>query len=117
MDRKLISAVIIGVVLFSIGVALQVFAGQEGLRIILSFIIPFIVGVVAVGIKRGFVLGFVLSFVFAIVGLFIVSPESVRAMQDLNVAAAVLIMFLLFSVIAGVLGAVGGLIGGRVFRK
>lgn len=103
--------------LFVLGIALQVFGNQEGLRIILFFLTPLIVGIVATGVKRGFLLGFGLSFIFAIIGTLALSPDQVNAMRDINVALAFIILALITSVIDGALGAVGGFIGGRVFKK
>jgi len=110
----MIYAVIVGAVLFVIGIALKTFANQEGLQIILFFITAFIIGLVAVGIKRGFILSFALSFVFALVNALVTSPG---IFNDPNVIAAVVMLFLINSIIGGAIGAAGGFIGGRVFKK
>jgi len=115
LDNRIIYAAIVGAVLFALGIALRLFANQEGLQLILFFVTSFFVGIVVVGIKRGFLLSFVLAFIFALVNNLILSPG---VFNDPNVAAAVIIFLgLLPSLIGGALGAVGGVVGRRIFKK
>jgi len=112
----MIYAVVVGVILFALGIALRVFANQEGLQIILFFITAFIIGFIAAGVKRGFLLGFVLSFIFAIVNTAILMPEAFGATTDINVAMAFIVLNIINSLIGGALSAVGGFIGKRIFK-
>jgi len=72
---------------------------------------------VATGIKMGFLLSFVLSLILQFVSYAIISPETFRAFSNPNVAAALFVMTLVNSAIVGALGAAGGLIGNRIFKK
>lgn len=76
LDNRIVYAVIVGVVLSAIGIALRVFANQEGLQLILFFITAFFVGIVATGVKRGFLLSVVLSILYGIANIAVVSPEN-----------------------------------------
>jgi len=116
MDRKFIYAVIVGVVLFAVGVSLRLFANQEGLQVILFFITAFVIGVVATGVKRGFLLSFVLSLIYGIVNTAIFMPEAFTAVSDINVALAFVVLLLINAAIAGAIGAVGGFLGKRIFK-
>jgi len=110
----MIYAVIVGAVLFPAGIALRLFANQEGLQLILFFITAFVIGVVVTGIKRGFLLSFVLTFIYAMVNTWVFLPG---VFNDPNVVAAFIMFSLINSVIGGALGAGGGFVGGRVFKK
>lgn len=113
MDRKIIYAVIVGIVLFVLATALMVYANQEGFQIILFFLTFFAVGFIATGVKRGFMLSFVLAFIFSVLRSAILFPQN---FSDINVVAAIIILSLITSAICGVLGAVGGLIGKRILK-
>lgn len=54
LDRRIVCALIIGTVLFLFRIALLLFANQEGLRPILSYVTPIINGVVAASARRAF---------------------------------------------------------------
>jgi len=117
MDKKQIYAIIVGVILFAVGIALRT-ANQEGLQIILSFIIPLVVGAVATGVKRGFLLGSTLFLLFSIASIAFFSPENLQAAaSDASVAMAVILFsFVVPALIGGALGAIGGFIGKRLFK-
>jgi len=113
VDKKIIYAIIVGVVLFALATSLMLYANQEGLQIILFFLTFFIVGFIATGIKRGFILSFVLALVLSIVREAILFPQN---FNDVNVVAAILILSVIASAVCGVLGAVGGFIGKRILK-
>jgi len=113
MDKKIIYAVIVGIVLFVVAIALMIYANQEGLQIILFFMTFFVVGFIATGVKRGFLLSFILALIFSIAREATLSPQN---FNDINVVAAILILSVIASAICGVLGAVGGFIGKKIFK-
>ena len=117
MDKRIIYAVIVGAVLFAAVIALHVFTNKKELNPIFLLIPSFIVGIVAVGFKRGFLMSFALTLIFAIVGVSILQPEMLRGINDPNVVATFAIFFLIYSAIGGILGAVGGFAGRKIFKK
>ncbi len=116
MDKKIINAIIISVILFTLGIALRMFAKQEGLQIILYSIMVFIIGFVGTTVKRGFLLSFVLGFIFTFVNTMIFSPDFLKALGNSSVAMAFVLLTLINSAIGGVLGAIGGLFGKRILK-
>ena len=112
MDKKIVYAVIVGVALSAVVGALSSM-GMEGPQTILFFATFFLVGLVATGAKKGFLLSFVLSLVVSFVmnvgGAF-------QILSDINIVMAVLMFSAVSAAIYGALGAVGGLIGKRVFK-
>lgn len=113
----MIYAVIVAAALYAAVIALHISTNRQELNPIFLLIPSFIVGIVAVGVKRGFLFGFALTLIFALIGVSILSPEMLRAFSDPNVGAAIAIIFLIYSAIGGALGAVGGFVGGKVFKK
>ncbi len=112
LDNRVIYAVIVGVALSAVVMALRSL-GMEGPQTILFYATFFLVGLVATGVKRGFLLGFVLSLAVT----FVMSvAEAPQVLSDMNVVMAILKFSLFAAVICGALGAVGGLIGKRVFK-
>lgn len=118
MDKKIWYAVIVGVVLSVFGMSLRGFAKAEGPQLILFFLTFFIIGIFATGARRSFLLGFVLALIYALVNTLIFSLENFTAAAgSVSTALAILLIgFLVPSLAAGVLSALGGLIGNRVFR-
>lgn len=111
----MIYAVVVGAALYIVAISMKVFANQEGLQLILFFVAPFIAGIVGTGVKRSFLLTLVLSLIFAAVANY---QSFEPALKDVNILAAVVIAFMLFpSLIGGALGAAGGFIGGKIFKK
>lgn len=116
MDKKIIYAVVVGIILFALGIALRIFANAEGPSLILFYATFFIVGFVATGVKRGFILSFALAIIFASVTIAVFMPETFTSAQDINVMFAVIVFILIAAVIGGILGAVGGFLGKRIFK-
>jgi len=116
MNRKIVYAAIVGAVLFALGMALQMFANQGELRIILFFVTLFIVGVVATGVKRSFLLRFVLSLALTLVNIAVLAPETFRALSNASVAAAFILLALINSAIGEALSAAGGFLSKRLFK-
>jgi hypothetical protein len=118
MDKKLICAIVAGVILYAVGIALRFFSGEGGLQFVLSFATPFIVGVIVTGVRRGFLAGFILSVPYAVVSNSVLSPETYGAIgEDVSVAFALIALVLAYAVIAGALGALGGLLGKKIFEE
>jgi len=113
MDKKIVYAVIVGVALFALGMTLRIFANQEGPQIILFFITFLVVGLIATGVKRGLLLSFVLSLILSFASNAILSPQ---VFDDINVVMALLVFSLIASLMCAALGAVGGLVGKRIFK-
>lgn len=113
MDNKMIYAIVVGIILFGIVMALRLLANQEGLSLILFYITFFIVGLVATGIKRGSILGFSLGLVLAIIQTAISQPEF---FNNADFAMAQLLFSIVGALIASALGAIGGLIGKKTLK-
>lgn len=110
MDSRLPYAAAVGILLYAIDIFLrQISAGPA---LVLFFIAGLIVGIAATSVKWGFALTFVLTFVFQI----IVVAGTVNLL-DPNIFGALLALAALNSFIVSVLGGIGGLIGGMLFRK
>jgi MFS family permease len=117
VDKKVVYAIVIAVLIFAIGTALQKFANNEGAKLILFFVGLFAAGFIVTGVKRGFLLGFILAIAFTIANMAILSPESFGALSDVNVALAFILLTLINALIAAVLAAVGGFLGKRILKK
>jgi len=113
LDNKIVYAVIVGVALSAVVMALRSM-GMEGPQTILFFATFFLVGLVATGAKRGFLLSFVLS----LAASFAMNVDgALQVFSDINIVMAILMFSAVSAAICGALGAVGGLIGKRVFNK
>jgi len=109
-------AAIVGGALLLLGMALRGLADQEGLQIILLIPTFLVVGLLATGAKRGFLLAFVMTVVFAVVNNLLFTIENLKP-DNVSMAIAMLLLNVLFpALIAGVLAALGGLVGKRVFK-
>lgn len=117
MNNRVIYSIVIGAALYIAIIAMHVLTSTPELNPILFIIPAFIIGIIVSGVKRGFLLSFVLTFIFVLLGSFILSSETLRAASNPNVAAAFVIIFVIYAAIAGALGAVGGFIGSKVFKK
>jgi len=86
-----------------------------GSQLILMLVAPFVTGFLSGGIKKGLTLGFLVSFVMLVVEAIIIMPG---AFTDPNVVMAVLLMMALpWAGISVALGAAGGFLGKRIFKK
>ena len=112
MDKKIVYAVIVGVALSAVAMALRSMS-MEGPSTILFFATFFLVGLVATGAKRGFLLSFVLSLVVSFV---MNVGGALQILSDFNIVMAVLMFSAVSAAVCGALGAVGGLIGKRFFK-
>lgn len=119
MDNRLLSAAILGTILFTLGITLGLYTDLEGLRLTMLYITPLVIGIVAANIKRGFILGFVLSLVFlfisASLGLWPGVPLALT--RNPSIVIAVVTLTWISIAIGGALGALGGFLGRQAVRK
>ena len=116
MNRRTIFAVVVGVIMYSLLIVLaSIQKDLTGAQLILMLATPFVIGFVAVGVKKGLMLGFLVSFVMLIVEIVVIQPG---AFANPNVAAAIILMMAMpWALISTGLGALGGFLGKRVFKK
>ena len=116
MDKKIVRALIGGIAVYVLVIILAYIQRDlSGPQLLLMLVAPFVTGFLATGVKKGLILGFLISFVMLIVEALILMPG---AFSDPNVVMAILLMSALpFALISIPLGATGGLLGRRVFKK
>ena len=116
MDKNVIYAVVVGVVLYIMLVYLAYVQGElTGPQLLLMLIAPIVMGVLSGGVKKGTITSFVVSFLALLVEVVIMQSGT---FSDINVVMAVIIMMLLpWALISAGLGALGGLVGRRIFKK
>jgi hypothetical protein len=116
MDKNVIYAVVVGVVLYIMLVYLAYVQGElTGPQLLLMLITPIVMGVLSGGVKKGTITSFVVSFLALLVEVVIMQSGT---FSDINVVMAVIIMMLLpWALISAGLGALGGLVGRRIFKK
>jgi len=115
MDKQVVYALAAGIVMYFIIIYLAYV--QKDLTIhqlILIFVTPFVIGVLSGGIKKGLILSVVVSFVMLMIELIVIIPS---AFTDINVVLALMAMILPYVGISAGMGAVGGLLGRRVFKN
>jgi len=112
----MIYALVVGVVLYVLLVYLAyVERDLTGSQLVLMLATPLVMGVLSGGVRKGAFVGFVVSFVMLLVEVIVLQSG---AFSDVNVVAAVIIMMVLpWALISAGLGAVGGLVGRRIFKK
>ena len=112
----MIYALVVGVVLYVLLVYLAyVERDLTGSQLVLMLATPLVMGVLSGGVRKGAFVGFVVSFVMLLVEVIVLQSGAVT---DVNVVAAVIIMMVLpWALISAGLGAVGGLVGRRIFKK
>lgn len=118
MNKRTRRAAIVGAVLLAFGWLFRVIGNQEGVQILLFFPTFVLVGVVAAGVKRAMGISVTLASVAALVSN-LTGPDAPQgALKDPNQLAALVIFFVLIpALVAGGLGAIGGLIGRVAFRR
>jgi hypothetical protein len=105
MERRIYMGAAIGAVTYALRL--------EGPGIILFFIGSLVVGAICRNVKWGFTTSFVLTFLIQLAMTLLLSPG---VLSDLNIVMAVLGVSIINSVIHGILGGIGALVGQRIFR-
>ncbi len=116
MNIRTISAVVAGIIMYVLIIALaSVQRDLTGPQLVLMLATPFVIGFLSGGVKRGLMFGFLIPFIMLIAEGVILQPG---AFADPNVAMAVILMMALpFALISAGLGAAGGFLGRRLFKK
>jgi len=114
MKNRVRNGIIVGVILYALSQVLVFVAGMEGPGTILFWATSVIIGVICGSLKWGFTIPFVLPLAFQLVYVLLTGAGGLLAAPDR--IAAFLVMSGINSLIFGVLGAVAGLMGGRLIK-
>jgi len=115
LDKKIIVAIAVGIAVYIPVIYLaSVQRDLTGQQLILMLAAPFVVGIISGGVKNGLILGFLVSFIMLILESLVIMPG---AFSNPNVAMTVVVMTLPIAGISLALGAAGGFLGKRVFKK
>ena len=115
MDRMVVYTVSVGVLMYILVIYLAMIQKDlTGQQLLLILTTPLVMGVISRKAKKGLILGFAMCLVMLIMEAIILQPG---AFADPNVAMAIVIMSLPFAGISAALGAIGGLIGKRIFKS
>jgi len=115
LDKRFILAIVVGIVIYvPVIILASIQRDLTGQQLILMLVAPLMTGFLSGGIKNGLILGFLVSFVMLIVESIVIMPG---AFTNPNVAIAVILMVLPFAGISLAIGAAGGLLGKRIFKK
>jgi hypothetical protein len=113
MERRIHMGAATGAVIYALALVLNYALRLEGPGIILFFLGSLVVGVICRSVKWGFNTSFVLTFLIQLAMTLLLSPG---VFSDLNIVMAVLSVSIINSVIHGILGAIGALVGQRIFK-
>jgi hypothetical protein len=113
MERRIYIAAAIGAVVYALALVLNYALRLEGPGIILFFLGSLVVGAICRNINWGFTTSFILTLLIQLVMTLLMSPG---VFSDLNTVTAVLGVSVINSVIHGILGAIGALVGQRIFK-
>lgn len=113
MERRIYTGAAIGAVIYALALVLNYALRLEGPGIILFFIGSPVVGAICRNVKWGFTTSFVLTFLIQLAMTLLLSPG---VLSDLNIVMAVLGVSIINSVIHGILGGIGALVGQRIFK-
>jgi len=116
VNKNIIYSVVIGVAIYAVVIYLAFIQRDlTGQQLILMLAAPLAIGVVSGGVKKGLSFGFLIPFIMLILESAVLQPG---AFANPNVVLAVVVMMVLpLAAISAGLGAAGGLIGKRVFKK
>jgi len=116
MNARIVFASIVGILMYALVIVLASIQGDlTGPQLVLMLATPFVIGFLSGGVKRGLLLGFLIPFIMLIAEGVTLQPG---AFADPNVAMAVILMMALpFALISAGLGAAGGFLGRRLFKK
>ncbi len=115
MQKRTVYAIVIGAILFTLGIVLKKVADQEGPQILLFFLTFLVMGVVAGGVKRSFLLGLVMGVIFTLINGVV---NITLSFQNASVAvASIIIGVIIPSLIGSGLSALGGLVGRKLFKQ
>jgi hypothetical protein len=113
MERRIYIGAVTGTAVYALALVLNYGLGLEGPGIILFFIGSLVVGAICRSVKWGFTTSFVLTLLIQVAMALLLSPG---VFSDLNIVMAILGVSIINSVIHGVLGAIGALVGQRIFK-
>lgn len=116
MDKTIVYPVVVGIAMYTLVIYLAFIQRDLTVsQLILMLAAPFTIGVLSGGIKRGLILGFLIAFIMVVLEAAIIQTG---AFVNPNVIMAIVLMMALpLAAISAGLGAVGGLIGKRLFKK
>ena len=116
MNTRTVSAIVVGIVMYALVIVLA--SIQRDLTITqlaLMLATPIVIGLLSGAVKKGLMLGFLISFVMLIVEGVVLQPG---AFSNPNVAMTIIVMMALpLALISAGLGAAGGFLGKKVFKK
>jgi hypothetical protein len=113
MERRIYIGAVTGTAVYALALVLNYALGLESLGIILFFIGSLVVGAICRSVKWGSTTSFVLTLLIQVAMALLLSPG---VFSDLNIVMAILGVSIINSVIHGVLGAIGALVGQRIFK-
>lgn len=116
MDRKIVYAIVVGIVMYMLLLYLAYLQRDlTGSQLVLILATPLVMGILSAGVKKGLMVGFAVSFVMVLIEVMILQWG---AFADVNVVMAVVIMMVVpLALLSAGLGALGGLLGRRIFKK
>lgn len=115
MNKRTISAVAVGIIMYALLIALAYAQRDLTLaQLVLMLATPFVIGFLSGGIKKGLMLGFLISLVMFTIEVMVIQQG---ILADVNVALTVIIMMVLpLVLISAGLGAVGGFAGKKLLK-
>jgi hypothetical protein len=113
MERRIYMGAAIGAVIYALALVLNYALGLEGPGIVLFFLGSLVVGAICRNVNWGFTTSLVLTLLIQLAMTLLLSPG---VFSDLNIVMAVLGVSIINSVIHGILGAIGALVGQRIFK-
>ncbi len=116
MNIRIILAVVVGVVPYVFRAAFQAFSNHEGLKIILVFITLFIGGLVPTGVKTGLLLIFLLPLALSVATTIVLSPEPRKGVSNSPSSIRIYSTYSRKLCDRRISGAIGDLLGMRVFK-
>lgn len=115
MNNRIVNSAIVGVLLFVLGIVIQLLAQIEGLWMTISLITFLIVGIITAEPQLGFLVSFLMSNIFFFVTFLLFPPPNYGG--DLSVALGLILFNVMISTIGGVVGSFGGFLGGFVEER
>jgi hypothetical protein len=116
MDKNVIYSLVAGLIIYFVVIYLAYIQRDlTGQQLVLMIVAPIVIGILSGGIKKGIIIAAVVSLVMMTLEVVVLMSG---AISDLNVLLTIMIMMALpWVAISAGLGAVGGLISRRLFKK